>query len=215
MASSSVLYTNFFTSLLDIKSCKRSRSSIFQHPLSKHEVPRSLPKNGSLQYLGTSLEIAPINRRSNKDFAVYCTPPEAGGIFPFWPLTENFWPPTEHSWTWLLGLVALVPVAAQRLLTLTKEVETVAETVEKIAESVENVAEDVEKMAEDVAEKLPEGSKLKQVVAFVENAAKEMEKDAQLAQDLMDKVEEVDEQVESMLTNGSKGTVKAAANDQK
>ncbi|KAL3514224.1 hypothetical protein ACH5RR_026941 [Cinchona calisaya] len=209
MASSSFLSSNF-TNLLDIKACKRSQSSVFR-PLcgiSKHEVGRSL---GSSQYLirTTSFKTAPIHKGSNKDFAIRSSSPlEAGGLFPFWP-------PTDSSWTtWLVGLVATIPIIVQRLLTLTKEVETVAETAEKVADSVENVAEDVEKLAEDVAEKLPEGSQLKNFVVFVENAAKETAKDAQLAQDFLDKVEEVDQQVQSIITIGSKATVKAARNYQ-
>ncbi|KAL3504795.1 hypothetical protein ACH5RR_034636 [Cinchona calisaya] len=218
MASSCFLYSNF-TSLLDIKPCKRSQPFIF-HPLchhhhrgiSKHQVlgRSSLPKIGNLR---TSLKTtAPTDRRSKKDhFAIYCSPETGGGLLPSLP---SFWPPTENSWiSWLLGLVAIVPFVAQYLLTLTKEVETVAETIEKVADTVEHVAEDVEKLAEDVAEKLPEGSKLKNVANLVENVAKETAKDTQLAEDLLDKVEELDKKVESIITDGSKGANVKSSNE--
>lgn len=204
MASLSSLSANFID-LPNIKACKRSQSSAF-HPL----CGTSKPINESLQYLRTNFKTASINKRSKKqDFAIYSSPPDTGGLFPFWP-------PTENSWTtWLVGLVAVVPLVIQRLLTLTKQVENTAETVEEVVDSVENVAEKVENLAEDVSEKLPEGSKLKNAVDFVENAAEETEKDAQLAEDLLDKVEEVDLQLESILNNGSKATVKEEAHDQK
>ncbi|CAI9116228.1 OLC1v1017324C2 [Oldenlandia corymbosa var. corymbosa] len=121
----------------------------------------------------------------------------------------------DKAWVnWIWGLVALVPLVIQRLLTLTKETEAAAETVEKVADTVEKVAEDVEKLAEDVSEKLPQGGKLKQVVDFVENVAKETAKDARSTEDLMNKVEEVDQQIESIITHGSKANVQESSKDQ-
>ena len=46
---------------------------------------------------------------------------------------------------------------------------------------MENVAEGVEKAAEDFAEKLPDGSQLKNAANVVEHAAEKVAKDAHLA----------------------------------
>ncbi|CAI9116227.1 OLC1v1017324C1 [Oldenlandia corymbosa var. corymbosa] len=203
MASSSFLFSN--------KSINKSSQHFLLNSLciTKQRARISLPKKASFSHLPSNLKTPFLNNHngSKRYVSIKCTPESSDHLQSFLA--------ADKAWVnWIWGLVALVPLVIQRLLTLTKETEAAAETVEKVADTVEKVAEDVEKLAEDVSEKLPQGGKLKQVVDFVENVAKETAKDARSTEDLMNKVEEVDQQIESIITHGSKANVQESSKDQ-
>ncbi|CAA2962987.1 Hypothetical predicted protein [Olea europaea subsp. europaea] len=171
------------------------------HRLHYHPTISNLKNGGSFlgdQSLKYIQSLRTNNGSKRRELVVEATPdPEVGNhLLSFWP-TDNPW------FAGVAGFMVTVPFLAQRLLTLTKEVDLAAQTVEKIADAVEKVAEEVDKAAENIAESLPEGA-LKNVVNLVEDLAEETAKDAQKVEDLMDKIEEIDDKVEAYFSNQSK-----------
>ncbi|KAL2483170.1 uncharacterized protein Fot_44618 [Forsythia ovata] len=171
-------------------------------PLAFHQLPYHPTTSNGGSFLGDpSLKYIQTLRRNKgskiRELVVQATPdPEVGNLLSFWP--------SDNPWlTGVAGFMVTVPFLAQRLLSLTKEVDLAAETVEKIADAVEKVAEEVDKAAENIAEALPEGG-LKKVVNLVEDLAEETAKDAQKVEDLMDKIEELDDKVEAYFSKQSK-----------
>ncbi|CAI9754852.1 unnamed protein product [Fraxinus pennsylvanica] len=189
--SSGLLYPNFSKSFQPLGSDRL------------HYNPTTPNQQNGGSFLGDpSSKYTQTLRRNNgskkRDLVVEATPdPEIGNLLSFWP-SDNLWIAAGVA-----GVMVTLPFFAQRLLTLTREVDLAAETVEKIADSVGKVAEEVDKAAENIAEALPEGG-LKNVVNLVEDLAEESAKDAQKVEDLMDKVEELDNKVEAYFKNQSK-----------
>ncbi|GER44185.1 plastid-targeted protein 2 [Striga asiatica] len=157
---------------------------------------------------------ARIKKSLNMDLIVRKASPEViGDAVASFPIPGGIpglsLPVGDNPWlAGVAGLLVVVPLMVQRLLTLTKQVDMAAQTVEKIADTVGKVAEEVDKAAENLAESLPEGS-LKKVVGIVEDLAEETVKDAQKVEDLMDKVEEMDDKLEEFLNKNFKGSDKA------
>ncbi|KAJ8433801.1 hypothetical protein Cgig2_025964 [Carnegiea gigantea] len=94
---------------------------------------------------------------------------------------------------WIAGIMItlLLPFLKSKwgpLLLFKDKFDTELQKVDAAVEAVENVAEGVEKAAEDLAEKLPNGSRLKNAADVVEHAAEKVAKDAHLADAAIHKV---------------------------
>ncbi|XP_051114552.1 uncharacterized protein LOC127240120 [Andrographis paniculata] len=148
----------------------------------------NLPRFASGKVVGKSL--------TKKDFvAVNGVPEKAGDAVPSLFHADNSW----------LSLIAAVFVAApliQKLLSLTKEIDTAARAVEKIERTVEGAAEDVERARRDINKALVDlTSGLNKVVRIVQVSVRKTVEYEEKVDDLIHKVEELEDQVDEVMFN--------------
>ncbi|KAG9132740.1 hypothetical protein Leryth_014027 [Lithospermum erythrorhizon] len=173
------------------------------HPLSCHLTISKTPfsGDGSLHSFGTTYSAGPaVNVHRSKRFgefkAVEAIPETAEGFLALFP-ADTPW------YAWAGAAMVAIPLAIQRIVKLTNDVEAVADTIEGIADTVGKVAEQVDKAADDIVEKLPEG-KLKEMISKVDDIAEATIRESQKVEDLMDKVEEMSNEMEEFIIQHTK-----------
>ncbi|KAL2477454.1 hypothetical protein Fot_46468 [Forsythia ovata] len=106
---------------------------------------------------------------------------------------------------WLLGSVLPLVLSLWKknwtdLWSLEGKVEKVVEDVEDVAEVIEKVAATADNALATVADRLPDGSKLKEAALMAEHVSSITEKDAQYVENLIHKVEDLKQDLEDLET---------------
>ncbi|GAA0151348.1 hypothetical protein LIER_32575 [Lithospermum erythrorhizon] len=205
MATTSIISYNLANLLLHVQTTQLPQTHTYdplsRHlTISKHNNKSSLfSSNGSTLCVATTYSARPqVNKQRSKSYfkAVQAIPETAEGFLSFFP-ADTPW------YAWAGAAMIAVPLAIQRIVKLTNEVEAVADGIGDIADTVGKVADQIDKAADDLVEKLPEG-KLKEVIEQVDDLAEATSREAQKLEDLMDKVEEMSNEMEEFIVEHSK-----------
>ncbi|KAG9140278.1 hypothetical protein Leryth_026222 [Lithospermum erythrorhizon] len=200
MATTSIISYNLTNLLLHVQTTQLPQTHTYD-PLSPHlTISKHNNQSSLFSSNGSTLCVArpQVNKHRSKSYfkAVQAIPETAEGFLSFFP-ADTPW------YAWAGAAMIAVPLAIQRIVKLTNEVEAVADGIGDIADTVGKVADQIDKAADDLVEKLPEG-KLKEIIEQVDDLAEATSREAQKVEDLMDKVEEMSNEMEEFIVEHSK-----------